>query len=63
MKSREVSKRREMNERPTSPPAAAASGPAREGADHYPFQEIEAAWRDRWDELELFRQDLSDNDN
>ncbi|GAG90929.1 unnamed protein product, partial [marine sediment metagenome] len=47
-----------MNERPTTAP-----GSTREASDHYPFKEIEATWREKWDDLELFRQDLSDSDN
>lgn len=50
-----------MNQRPTGPSATPES--SREASDHYPFKEIEATWREKWDELELFRQDLSDSDN
>ena len=50
-----------MTDRPTSPePDPAAGAHVTDDAERYPFAEIEPKWRERWESLGLFRQDLAD---
>jgi leucyl-tRNA synthetase len=52
-----------MSERPTTTPSTSTPGASGEGSDHYPFQAIEAAWREKWDLIGLYRQDLENDEN
>src|SRR5262245_65375340 len=47
----------------TEPTAAGAPGAPRAEEERYPASEIEPKWRERWDALGLFRQDLSHSEN
>jgi leucyl-tRNA synthetase len=53
-----------MTDRQGSPePTAAPDGRAADDAERYPSAEIEPKWRERWESLGLFRQDLASADD